>query len=245
MLRTLRPMLVSATIVTALISSTLATAQDGRDKWFGAIKASIGDVQIDSISHGGGIGTGTLINGQIDGQLEDTTFDDYTAGLGVSLGRRMGNWQLETEFVYRYRTDWDLVAPTPSIQTITNVFSNIETNTLMFNVARRGVVSQFWSWELGAGIGLVQNDIEGDYIERRVPGIRPELVFKDDQSDTDFTYNVFAGVTRELGRTLTLNIRYRYIDLGDLEIGPFPNRPARATGEHTAQELQFSIERTF
>ncbi len=221
-----------------------AQAQEGRDKWFGAIKASIGDVEIDGISQTG-IGTGAPIGGWIDGQLEDTAFDDYTAGFGVSFGRRVGNWHLEAEFIYRYRTDWDLVAPTPSIQTITNVFSNVETNTLMLNLARRGVINQHWSWELGGGIGLVHNDIEGDYIEREVPGIAPERVFKDTRSDTEFSYNVFAGVTRALSGPWTLNIRYRYIDLGDLEIGPFPSRAARASGEHSSQELQFSLERTF
>ena len=240
----MRYLIQTCSLACLLLTTPAALAEDGRDKWFAAIKTSIGDVQIDGISQRG-IGTGTLINGQIDGQLEDNTFDDYTAGIGVSFGRRIGNWHVEAEYIYRYRTDWDLVAPTPSIQTITNVFNNVETNTLMVNLARRGVISQNWSWEVGAGVGLVQNDIKGDYIERAVPGITPEQVFKDSQSDTEFTYSVFGGVTRALGRHWTLNLRYRHIELGDLEIGPFPSRAATASGEHTAQELQFSFERTF
>ncbi|MEM7099584.1 MAG: outer membrane beta-barrel protein [Pseudomonadota bacterium] len=238
------PVRILSPILLMFLLSVSHVAQ-ASEKWFAAVKASIGDVEIDGISHGGTIGTGALINGEIDGQLEDTAIDDYTAGLGFSLGRRIRNWHYEAEYIYRYRTDWDLVAPTPSIQTITNVFSDIETHTLMLNVARRGVISQNWSWELGAGIGLASNDIDGEYIERQVPGIRPEMVFKDDDGGIEFVYNLFAGVTRDLRGPWTFNIRYRYIDLGEVEIGPFPGRASQASGDYTSGELQFSLERNF
>ena len=237
------PKLTLATVLFCMAPPS-AFAQ-GSDTWFAAAKASIGDASIDKITHNGTIGTGALIGGQIDGQLEDKTFDDYTAGLGFALGKRMGNWLVEAEYTYRYRTDWDVVARTHSIQTITNVFSNVETNTLMLNAARRGVINQHWSWELGVGIGLVSNDIDADYIEREVPGIRGEMVFNDDSGETDFSYSLFGGVTRDLGGPWTLNLRYRYIDLGELEAGPFPSRAGRVEGEHTSQELQLSLERDF
>ena len=213
-------------------------------EWFGAVKASIGEVTIDSISTNG-IGTGATIGGIVDGTLEDDEVDDYTAGLGFAFGRRFGYWQIEGEYVWRYRTDWDIVAATPSIQTITNIFSNVETNSLLLNLTRRGPINEHWSWEMGAGIGWVTNDIESDYVEREVPGIRAELKVKDDDSTSDFSYNVFGGVTRELGGPWTLNLRMRYIDLGELETGPFPSRAARASADHTSIEMMFTLERDF
>ena len=232
------------TLACIIITSSL-NAHANDNVWFGAIKTSIGDTTIENISHNNTIGTGALIGGQIDGRIEDTTIDDYTAGFGFAVGRRFGNWSFEAEYVYRYRTDWDLVAPTPAIQTITNVFSNVETNTLMFNLIRRGVINKNWSWELGGGVGFVSNDIEADYIEREVPGVTPEMVFKDDTRERNFSYNLLVGVTRTFADKWNFNLRYRYIDLGELEAGPFPNRAARIDGDQTSTELQFSIERDF
>ena len=132
-------------------------------------------------------------------------------------------------------------APTPSIATVTNVFTDVTTHTLMFNLIRRGVINQNWSWEVGAGIGVVMNKGDTEYLERATP-TTSELRFEDTNRDNDFTYNVLAGVTRDLGGPWTLNIRYRYIDLGDLGTGPFLDRPARLSAEHHSHELQFSVE---
>jgi hypothetical protein len=224
---------------------SLASVADGDSQWFAAISVSVGDVTIDNISHRNTIGTGGMIGNGIDGQLEDESIDDQAAGLGIVVGRRMGNWNISAEGVWRYRTDWDLVVETPSIQTITNVFSDIETNTLMLNLARRGPISQFWSWEVGAGVGLVRNNLDSQYIERAIPGVAAEQKFKDTSSDIEFSYNVFAGVTRDLGGPWTLNVRYRYIDLGELQAGPFPDRAGQAFGDYRSQELMFTFERDF
>ena len=191
-----------------------------------------------------GIGTGAVIGGQIDGALEDDEIDDHTAGVGIAIGRRIGYWNIEAEFIYRYRTDWDIVTSTPSIQTITNVFTNVETNSLMLNIARRGSISQYWSWEVGAGIGIVDKELDSEYIERATP-TTPEAKFKNSSSDTDFSYAAFIGITRDLGGPWTFNSRLRYIDLGELDAGPFPNRTARVDGKHTALEWQFTLERDF
>ena len=69
-----------------------------------------------------------------------------------------------------------------------------------------------------------------------------EQRFSDDSSDTEFTYNVIAGVTRAMRGPWTFNLRYRYIDLGELEAGPFPQRAARVSADHMAHELQFAFE---
>ena len=213
--------------------------------WYTAIKASIGEVRIDDVTDNNTIGTGMVINGLVDGALRDEELDDYTAGLGIAVGRRVGRWAIEGEWVYRYRTDFDNAALTPSIGTVTNVFANVQTHSLLLNVIRRGVLSERWSWELGAGLGAVYNDVDADFIERARQVGGADFKVSDSNRSTDVAFNVLAGVVHDLRGPWALNVRYRYITLGDLTAGPFPTRAAVIDGEHRAHELQFSFERDF
>jgi len=229
-------------LLVALLPQAVMAVQDPAN--FFAIKTSIGDVTMDNVNHDNTIGTGLIIGNDVDGQLKETTLDDYTAGIGLTFGRHLGAWTVEGELVWRYRTDWDLVAPTPSIATITNIFSNVETTTLMFNFLRRKTIGKNWSLEAGVGIGIVHNTIEAQYIER-ASNISPELSFKDDTQETDFSYNFFLGLVRPINQSWSVNIRYRYIDLGELKAGPFAERQGLIEGDHTSNELQLSFERAF
>lgn len=243
----MRTAIVSAigVLVCLLFAESHAQSLKESGQWYAALKSSIGEVTIDQITHRGSVGTGTRIGNFIDGEIQDEKIYDYTGGIGFAIGKRVGNWSMSAEYVWRYRTDWDIVTPSPSIFTVTNVFANIETTSVLFNVARRGAITPYWSWELGAGIGFVVNKLETEYIERAAPGISGELVFVDNGRHTDVSYNVFAGVTRELGGPWSLNVRYRYIELGELEAGPFNGRPANFFADHASQELQFSLECNF
>ena len=100
----------SAILVVLTTLAGVAHADDGG--WRAAFKVSLGEVVIDKMSHGGTIGTGAPLDGFIDGQLEDTRIDDYTAGIGASLARPFGAWTLEGELIWRYRTGQ---RPTPCL----------------------------------------------------------------------------------------------------------------------------------
>ena len=207
--------------------------------WFGSVNLSLGDAHMDHIANT--IGTGAVIDNQVDGRLEHTLIEDETAGIGISFGRRMGNWRLESELIWRYRTDWDLVASTDSIQAITNIFSNVRTTSLTINVLRRTRFAEKWSWEIGAGAGLVLNQIDADYVER----LSQEFRVSDKNSSTEFTYGVLAGLVRAFEGPWSLGLRYRYIDFGELEVGPFPFRTAEAATDYRSHEFQISLERRF
>ena len=236
------PLKLIATSIIGMLTWTSAWAADVET--FVALKTSLGAVTLDQMSHHRTIGTGLPIGNDIDGALDDTGIVDYTAGIGISVGKRWNYWTLEAELIWRYRTDWDLSAPTPSIQTITNVFSNVETTSFSINLLRRGPISQHWSWEIGAGIGLVRNAIKTEYIERATL-TEPEFSTTDHAIATDFNYNILAGVVRSLGTAWSMNIRYRFIELGELSAGPFPNRTVRVSSDHSAHEMQLSFERKF
>ncbi len=230
----------TALLVALLVTlPNLANAED----WYLAGRLSTGLALLEDITHKGTIGTGAPVGNDFDGSLADGDIDDLTGGIGIALGRSTGNWDIEAEFIWRYRTDWDIAVRTYSLQAITNVFTNVATSTLLLNATRRIPINVHWSWEVGAGIGLVANDQEGKYIERGVPGITPQRVFKDETNSTDFSWNAILGVSRKLGESWALSLRYRYIDLGDLHIGPFPSRTGEVFADHTSHELMLSFER--
>ena len=230
---------------TALLVALLVTVPDltNAEDWYLAGRLSTGFALLEDITHKGTIGTGAPVGNDFDGSLADEDIDDLTGGIGIALGRRTGNWDIEAEFIWRYRADWDIAVRTYSLQAITNVFTNVATSTLLLNATRDIPINVNWSWEVGAGIGLVANDQEGKYIERGVPGITPQRVFEDEANSTDFSWNAILGVSRKLGESWALSLRYRYIDLGDLHIGPFPSRTGEVFADHTSHELMLSFER--
>ena len=232
-------------LLLALLLTVTVQQTHFAEGWRARLVLSGGRANIDDITDKGTIGTGEVIGGQIDGQIQESDFDDTAAGFGANVAYNWGAWAVEGELIWRYRTNWDLTIPTPEIRTITNVFSNVETTTALVNVIREGSFgsNSKWRWHAGAGVGVVYNDVEADYIERAVPGETPEFKVKDSNSETDVTWNVLAGVDRPFGNSWTFRIRYRYIDLGDLEVGPFPDRSGVVYGEHTSHELLFGLHR--
>ena len=230
----------------ALLFATFSTTWAGIAKaedWYLAARVSAGHALMQDITHKGTIGTGAPVGADIDGSLAHENIEDVTGGIGLALGRRFGNWNVEAEFMWRSRTDWDIAATTYSLNAITNVFTNVETSTLLVNATRHIPINDNWAWEVGAGVGLVANDLEGQYIERAVPGITPKLVFEDDARSTDFSWNAIVGISRKLGEAWSVDLRYRYIDLGDLHVGPFTPRLGEVFADYSSHELTLSFKR--
>ena len=221
----------------AVLASVLAGPAEGAD-WQAAVKLNAGFAAMSGITDRGTLGTGERIGIDIDGELKQQRTKDVAAGAGVGLGRRFGPWVLEAEYVWRYRTDWDATAPTPTIQAITNIFTNVQTSTFVLNAGRTGPFGTGWLWEAGLGAGAAWNRMRSDYIERAVSGVRPEQRFDRKDTKTSLAWTAFAGVSRAVGQRWRLGLRYRYIDLGELRAGPFETRPARLTADHSAHELQ-------
>lgn len=235
---------VSCRVAVALFVSLFAAAGSANaEGWYLAVRVSIGLAQMENITHNGTIGTGMPFGTDFDGALAHEDIDDTTAGTGLGLGRRFGRWNIEVELMWRYRTDWDIAASTYSLQTITNVFTNVATSTLLLNATRHIPINANWAWEVGAGLGLVVNEQEGQYLERQVPGISPQLVIEDTTRSTDFSWNAIVGISRKLGNSWSIELRYRYIELGDLHVGPFDPRPGEVFTDHSSHEFLLSFKR--
>ena len=191
---------------------------------------SAGRATIDRIDHEGTIGTGQLINGLIDGALEDTSITDTVAGIGVSASRDLGTWFVEGEVIWRYRTDWDIAAPTPSINTVTNVFSNVGTWSALVNAGRHGTLGNHWRWQAGAGVGVALNDVDSEYIERAVPGVSGKRIFKASRNEVEPAWNVFASVRRRPRNCLGNRSALPLHRSGRFARRPVPDAQRRAIG---------------
>lgn len=224
-----------------LTAASNATAADDLT-WYTGIETSVGRMLMEDNTHGNTIGTGQTIGGIVDGALVEKNIHDWSNGLGAVLGIEAGPWRGELEGIWRYRSDWDLSAITPSIGTVTNVFTNLGTTTVMANGMRRGSLGARWAWEAGAGIGVVRKRFDAEYIERAQSRALPDTVFERDKTVHDFAWQLFAGIAWQFGEHWSFNTRYRYVDLGDLDAGPFPPRPGRVKGDLAMHELTLGFQ---
>ena len=233
--------LIRCAIVVATYVSCASSAAHGQ--WQLYLEPFYGTAIIDQIESSG-IGTDEMLEGVIDGRLREGRLDDGVAGLGVRLERQFGRWQTGANFNWRYRTDWDLTARTPSIQSITNIFSNVESRSITLFAGRiwqRGASR----YAIDAGLGLVRNRIESEYLEREVPGIRGQRRFETKNTPRDLSWDVTLSWHRRLNENWLLGARYRFADLGDFKIGRLAERPARASARHRSHDLVLSIGRRF
>jgi len=235
-------------LITLLFCATQAQAGEPgatikSTAWLIYLEPFYGTAIIDRI-RGSQIGTGQLIDGVIDGQLREGRLDDGVAGLGLRIERRLGAWHAGVDLAWRYRTDWDLTSRTPSIQSITNIFSDVETRSATVLLGRH-----WWFGKrrlsIDAGIGLVRNRIETEYLEREVPGVRQQLRFEAKETPRDLAWNLTLSWHRQMGERWLMGARYRYSNLGDFSTGDFGARPAEFSARHRSHDVVVSFGRRF
>ena len=229
-------------VLTTVLPGKVAAAE-AEQNWSLYLEPFYGTAIIDQID-GQGLGTGELIDGFIDGRLREGRLDDGVAGIGLRVEREFAKWHLGLALSWRYRTDWDLTAPTPSIQSITNVFSDVETRSATLELGRH-----WWRGNnrlaIDAGAGLVRNRIESEFLEREVPGVRGELRFEAKETPRDFAWNITLSWHRKLNDRWQLGVRYRYSNLGDFSTGDFVERAGEFTARHRSHDVILSFGRRF
>lgn len=191
-----------------------------------------------------GIGTGEILEGLLDGRLREGRLDDGVAGLGLRIERDLGNWHAGLNLTWRYRTDWDLTATTPSIQSITNVFSDIETRSATLLLGRHWWVGKH-RLAIDGALGIVRNRIESEFLERAVPDVRPQRRFEAKETPRDLAWDFTLSWHRQFGTRWLLGTRYRYSNLGDLATGDFVDRPAELSARHRSHDIVVSLGRRF
>ncbi len=235
---------IKFTLMTGLAVCTNSWASNAhaeQKQWFTAGTLSIGAADLHNSSSRGSLGTGQVIGGFVDGRLRNSQEVDAAAGIGASIGFNRSHWSLEAEVLWRVRTDWDLSAPSPSIRTVTNIQTNISNATFMLNLSRRWGNANAWQWQLGGGLGVAFNRFETDYKEREIPGEREEIEITADRRSQQLAWNLSASMSRKLGKRWRGRIRYQYLDLGNIEAGPFVGRDVKVFSRHSTHELQFTL----
>lgn len=226
-----------------LLLPMLVTASDL--SWYIAGRTSIGRMVMKNADHDGSVGTGVLIQGVTDGEFLETTKRDYSNGIGGAVGFDRGSWRFESELLWRYRSDWDLTAPTPSTGKVTLFRTNYGTTTLFLNAMRRGAIARQWSWEAGAGIGLIRKVYESEfYLRGEQRDLPTDIQVKDRSTETDFGWQLLAGIRWQFGERWSAHLRYRHADFGDLHAGPFGQRSERVEADLDTHEATLGFERS-
>jgi opacity protein-like surface antigen len=105
-----------------------------------------------------------------------------------------------------------LPPPAPTIPDKDPVHGKVSSITLMFNgYLDLGNFHGFTPY-VGAGIGVAFNELDN------VTFTNGTVVRLGSRRESDFAWALMAGVARDLGRGVMLDIGYRYIDLGEIGV---------------------------
>ncbi|MFK7916032.1 MAG: hypothetical protein AB8B93_19120 [Pseudomonadales bacterium] len=188
--------------------------------WHLAATLMGGATRIGPTPYRGQIGTGVLINGTRDGAFPVRAEWDSGAGAALELSYNRGRLRFTGAFSWQFRNDWDLAAPTPSLATVTNVFTNVERAGYLMGVHYRWPISRRWQLELGVGAGLINHKLRTDYKVRAVPGLRPAQLQKSSGSERNRGLFAQSGLSYHFNPRLQGAIHYRYLNSGAISIMP-------------------------
>lgn len=167
--------------------------------------------------------------GSFFGKTEETAFFG-----GVGAGYRFNNW-FRVDGTLEYRGG----ASVGVSDSIYNPFAGgTQTNTYKGNlssmVALFNAYVDLGTWNcltpyLGAGIGVARNEISGltdqgiVFANQPFGPVSPTLGTAGSGDETGLAWALMAGLGYEVNKNLTLEVGYRYLNLGDAKSGPIRN----------------------
>ena len=172
--------------------------------------------------------TGGMVSGQHGNGLQSEGNVAGSLGLGYDFGN---NWRMELDGASLW-TDFGSISQIPA------TIAKLRTNTAMLNAIYD--FDDFGRWEpyIGAGLGLVQGDIDlaaQDYLapltlaNPACPGTRALVLNRDpggriqgascyvSDKDTTLGYQLLAGLGYDISENLKWDTHYRYLDAGKLD----------------------------
>ena len=170
----------------------------------------------------------------INGNIRTIKDDDVTGGFSGAVGYKWQQFRLEAEYLWRYRLDFGghfEVDRTDS----TNFGTNIQTQSIMLNA--------FWDFEnqtkftpyIGGGVGWTEHDAEitrGNLVTNTSTRL--------DTTNDNIVWALTIGTTYSLGNNWSAVISYSYVDLGDLELGPFTDG-GKVDAEYISQDVALGL----
>ncbi|MGJ8561168.1 MAG: OmpA family protein [Litorimonas sp.] len=233
-------LLIAAAAAALMSAPTLASAQDsGVYLKAQAGYGVVGDVDIDPT------------NSQFNGINGDAAGQGNLA-LGLGLGYDFGNnWRIELDGSSIYN-DLGTIGGQPATK------ATIQANSLMLNLLYD--FSDFGRWEpyVGAGVGLTQGNFSlaaSDFLNDTGtvlvanPACASAPVAANtaracavDDSDTNFSWNLIAGLGYNITDNLTWDTNYRYVDMGDFNLDGEYTQQTTPAGVPITAGLQASVQ---
>jgi OOP family OmpA-OmpF porin len=233
-------LLIAAAATALMAAPTLASAQDSGVY----IKGQAGYGVINGSDVVAAPGSTSSIQGDVAGQ--------GNLALGLGIGYDLGeNWRIELDGTSIYN-DLGSVGGQP------NSKANIFANTLMLNAIYD--FSDFGRWEpyVGAGLGLTKGEVTmvandflndtGTVLVANPACVSAAVVANTARAcgindhETNFAWNLIAGLGYSITDNLTWDTTYRYIDMGDFTLdGEFTQQTA-TNGTPTTAGLGSTIE---
>ncbi|SIS74027.1 outer membrane protein [Insolitispirillum peregrinum] len=166
--------------------------------------------------------------------------------IGAGVGYRF-NQYLRTDLTLGYRGGYDINANTTQGGTTFNFKGDVSAITGMANVyvdvAKMGMFTPY----VGAGIGFSRNKVSDTDITTTA-GVNGSL---EGDTTTSLAWQVGAGVGIDVAPKWTIDVGYRYLDLGEAKsgstatIGGVTVGNATAKGDLRAHELQAGVRYAF
>lgn len=173
--------------------------------------------------------------------------DSYVLGAGV--GYRV-NSNIRAELAAGYRGGFELDEADSGVPP-TTFKGKIRSLSLMLNGYYDFDVAGPWKPYVTAGVGVARNKFRTISATNPAAATLPALFSNfqlEGDTDTSFAWTLGFGVGYSVGSGMTLDIGYRYADLGDLKVpaqvvsfNPGPVSYAGAKGELKAHELTVGL----
>ncbi len=173
------------------------------------------------------------------------------AVLGVGAGVELAGF-FRSELLFNYRTGYELDSKETFAIPGLGASADVDSYSLFlnsyFDVATLDLGSVEITPYLGGGVGLAINDT--DDLRFKAPGFT--TIVLDGDTTTQFAWNAAAGLGIGATENLTIDIGYRYVDLGSFESGTDARQGAitgtfqkGAKGDLTAHEVMVGLRYRF
>ena len=205
------------------LSATLVYAEDN-DSYYFSTAFNVGFSDLDNIKN----------TAPINGSARTVNDEDITGGFSGAIGYKWQQFRIEAEYLWRYRYDFGGHFEVDNTDS-TNIGANIVTQSVMLNT--------FWDFEnqtkfkpyIGGGVGWVTHDAE-----IRRGNLVTDVNTKLDATTDNIVWALTIGTTYSLSDHWSAVFSYRYVDLGDLELGPFSDG-GKVDAEYTSQDLALGL----
>lgn len=190
----------------------------------------------------GGISTIDGITENASGPITQSNTDDVVAALGIALGY---DWSVKglpfrTEIAYhhRFRFDFDLrITDNVAGDGFEN---NLSTHAVLVNLFYDIDLGPNWRPFVGLGVGWARNT--SDVV--RTPLIAGPSEEREDTSD-NLAWAAGLGIAYRWADAWRLELAYRYIDLGTVEMGPYSNGTVIEAEDYASHDIVLGVQFRF